>query len=140
MEEGEYEFYAETQNEDNQEHPPVFHDPTTPTVDTTQIRERYNAPLPHSQGSEEQSQSTAFPYDIESLIIEVECYQCLWNTSIRSHHDQNMRMNSWGLISKKFGKPGLLLFYLFDFKYVTKLYLNYSTKAQYYTGRNKTKH
>jgi len=35
MEEGEYEFYAETQNEDNQKHPPVFYDPTTPTVDTT---------------------------------------------------------------------------------------------------------
>ncbi len=45
-------------------------------------------------------------YDMESFIIEMECYPCLWNTSTRSHHDQNMRINAWELISKKFGKPG----------------------------------
>ena len=45
-------------------------------------------------------------YDMESFIIEMECYPCLWNTSTRSRHDQNMRINAWELISKKFGKPG----------------------------------
>ena len=45
-------------------------------------------------------------YDVESFIIEMECYPCLWNTSTRSHHDQNMRINAWEKLSRKFGKPG----------------------------------
>ena len=36
----------------------------------------------------------------------MEGYPCLWNTSTRSHHDQNMRGNAWEHNSKKFGKPG----------------------------------
>ena len=45
-------------------------------------------------------------YEVESFIIEMESYPWLWNTSTRSHHDQNMRMNAWEELSKKFGKPG----------------------------------
>ena len=46
-------------------------------------------------------------YDVEIFINEMENYPCLWNTSTRSHHVQNMRKVAWEELSKKFGKTGI---------------------------------
>ena len=61
-----------------------------------------------------QSQTTVLEYDTEMFIMEMEGFPCLWNTSTRSHHDQNMRTTAWETLSKMFGKPGEL-FYVFYF-------------------------
>ena len=63
----------------------------TTTIDTGEIREQIIVPTQ----DQEESQETSVCYDVESFIIEIECFPCLWNTSTRSHHDQNMRINAW---------------------------------------------
>ena len=45
-------------------------------------------------------------YDVELFIEEIQNYPCIWNTSARSHHDQNMRKVAWEELSQKFGKNG----------------------------------
>ena len=46
-------------------------------------------------------------YDVEMFINEMEGYPCLWNTSARSNHDQNVRKTAWNELSGKFGTPGM---------------------------------
>ena len=60
----------------------------------------------HSTDIQAVTQTNSISYDTELFIMEIENYPCLWNTSTRSHHDQNMRFNSWEELSKKFNKPG----------------------------------
>ena len=56
----------------------------------------------NSCGSQQQQEC----YDPEVFIDEIHNFPSLWNTSTRSHHDQNIRMNCWEKLSQKFGKPG----------------------------------
>ena len=45
-------------------------------------------------------------YDVDMFINEMREYPCIWNTSLRSYHDQIIRKNAWDELSKKFGCPG----------------------------------
>ena len=49
-------------------------------------------------------------YDPEVFVEEMQNFPSLWNTSTRSHHDQNARQNSSDQLSKRFGRPGKGLF------------------------------
>ena len=109
-EDAEYEQYMDNQDQ-------VFTSNTT--FDTAPLR--YYVPFQQSQETKQDS-VVVQPYDIESLILEIESYPCLWNTSTRSHHDQHMRINSWEEIGKKFGKPGFFIFTLL--KYDHAKYIN----------------
>ena len=45
-------------------------------------------------------------YDVDIFINEMREYPCIWNTSLRSYHDQIIRKNVWDELRKKFGCPG----------------------------------
>ena len=45
-------------------------------------------------------------YDVDMFINEMREYSCIWNTSLRSYHDQIIRKSAWDELSKKFGCPG----------------------------------
>ena len=47
--------------------------------------------------------STKKDYDVDMFINEMREYPCIWNTSLRSYHDQIIRKNAWDELSKKFG-------------------------------------
>ena len=85
---------------------------TLKTINPEDIREKRRTvvPMPESQTQDQQEDSVS--YDVESFIIEMECYHCLWNTSTRSHHDQNMRINAWEKLSRKFGKTGQCVIFI----------------------------
>ena len=34
-------------------------------------------------------------YDVDMFISEMREYPCIWNTSLRSYHDQIIRKNAW---------------------------------------------
>lgn len=55
--------------------------------------------------SQVSGENTVANYDVEIFINEMEGFPCLWNTSTRSHHDQNMRKTAWQQLATKFGKP-----------------------------------
>ena len=92
---------------------------------TEEIDERENQYIEQSfqclstlRNQEQQQESTrtsiSQQYDVECFVSEMQNFPCLWNTSSRSHHNQNMRRNAWEELSKKFDKPGeILLVFLF---------------------------
>ena len=45
-------------------------------------------------------------HDVDVFINEMQEYPCIWNTSLRSYHDQIIRKNAWDELSKKFECPG----------------------------------
>lgn len=45
-------------------------------------------------------------YDVESFIDAIRDYVCIWNTSLRSHHELTKRKSAWENLARKFGKSG----------------------------------
>ena len=43
--------------------------------------------------------------NVDMFINEMREYPCIWNTSLRSYHDQIIQKNAWDELSKKFGCP-----------------------------------
>ena len=44
--------------------------------------------------------------NVDMFINEMREYPCIWNTSLRSYHDQIIRKNARDELSKKLGCPG----------------------------------
>ena len=44
--------------------------------------------------------------NVDMFINEMREYPCIWNTSLRSYHDQIIRKNARDELRKKFGCPG----------------------------------
>ena len=56
---------------------------------------------------QQESRDIEKKWSVEIFINDMRSYACLWDTSTRSYHDQNMRKTSWEELSSKFGKPGI---------------------------------
>ena len=52
-------------------------------------------------------------YDVDMFINEMQEYPCIWNTSLRSYHDQIIWKKTWDELNKKFGCPGKELLIIF---------------------------